>query len=113
MHGANFATVSSTIEQPNLVIPQNGGFIPFYLDVQASQFLRFRQIHSRDETYTTPSGKSLVDRLYKMRMHLYVHVYKTLFSLLTIGGPVPDNYNNYFKKASSVRMILVNVLLLT
>ncbi|KAL5558405.1 hypothetical protein UlMin_034616 [Ulmus minor] len=40
-HGANFATASSTIRLPSQVIP-NGGFSPFYLDVQYTQFVRLK-----------------------------------------------------------------------
>ena len=40
-HGANFATVSSTIRLPINIIPR-GGFSPFYLDIQYSQFGQFK-----------------------------------------------------------------------
>lgn len=40
-HGANFATTSSTIRPPPSIIPQ-GGFSPFYLDVQYTQFRDFK-----------------------------------------------------------------------
>ncbi|EEF48396.1 Esterase precursor, putative [Ricinus communis] len=39
-HGANFATAASTIRLPTSIIP-NGGFSPFYLDVQYQQFVQF------------------------------------------------------------------------
>ncbi|KAK7301375.1 hypothetical protein RJT34_12238 [Clitoria ternatea] len=40
-HGANFATSSSTIRLPPDVIPQ-GGFSPFFLDIQYTQFKNFK-----------------------------------------------------------------------
>ncbi|KAF2313078.1 hypothetical protein GH714_009122 [Hevea brasiliensis] len=40
-HGADFATASSTIKLPTTIIPAHGGFSPFYLDVQYSQFRQF------------------------------------------------------------------------
>jgi hypothetical protein len=40
-HGANFATSASTIRPPPSIIPQ-GGFSPFYLDVQYTQFRDFK-----------------------------------------------------------------------
>ncbi|WJX16666.1 hypothetical protein P8452_06665 [Trifolium repens] len=40
-HGANFATSASTIRPPPNIIPQ-GGFSPFYLDVQYTQFKNFK-----------------------------------------------------------------------
>ncbi|KAJ4700680.1 GDSL esterase/lipase [Melia azedarach] len=40
-HGANFATASSTIRLPKQIIP-NGGFSPFYLDVQIDQLTQFK-----------------------------------------------------------------------
>ncbi|CAJ2674481.1 unnamed protein product [Trifolium pratense] len=40
-HGANFATSASTIRPPPSIIPQ-GGFSPFYLDVQYTQFKNFK-----------------------------------------------------------------------
>lgn len=40
-HGINFATAASTIRLPNRVIP-NGGFSPFYLDLQYSQLEQFK-----------------------------------------------------------------------
>ncbi|KAF2291392.1 hypothetical protein GH714_023551 [Hevea brasiliensis] len=39
-HGANFATAASTIQIPTSIVP-NGGYSPFYLDVQYEQFLQF------------------------------------------------------------------------
>ncbi|KAK4274014.1 hypothetical protein QN277_017306 [Acacia crassicarpa] len=39
-HGANFAEVAATILPPPTVLPV-GGFSPFYLDIQTSQFQRF------------------------------------------------------------------------
>ncbi|RDX90173.1 hypothetical protein CR513_27992 [Mucuna pruriens] len=41
LHGANFATAASTIRLPPSVIPQ-GGFSPFYLDIQYTQFREFK-----------------------------------------------------------------------
>lgn len=41
-HGANFATAASTIRLPPSVIPR-GGFSPFYLDVQYTQFREFKR----------------------------------------------------------------------
>jgi hypothetical protein len=40
-HGANFATAASTIRLPARIIP-GGGFSPFYLDIQYSQFVQFK-----------------------------------------------------------------------
>lgn len=40
-HGINFATAASTIRLPMSVIP-NGGFSPFYLGFQYSQFEQFK-----------------------------------------------------------------------
>nr|XP_012570621.1 uncharacterized protein LOC101514585 [Cicer arietinum] len=40
-HGANFATAGSTIRPPPSIIPQ-GGYSPFYLDVQYTQFKDFK-----------------------------------------------------------------------
>ncbi|KAH1213364.1 Esterase [Glycine max] len=40
-HGANFATSASTIRLPTSIIPQ-GGFSPFYLDIQYTQFRDFK-----------------------------------------------------------------------
>uniref|UniRef100_A0A2N9F541 Esterase n=1 Tax=Fagus sylvatica TaxID=28930 RepID=A0A2N9F541_FAGSY len=40
-HGANFATAASTIRLPINIIPR-GGFSPFYLDIQYSQFGQFK-----------------------------------------------------------------------
>ncbi|KAE9605851.1 hypothetical protein Lal_00024548 [Lupinus albus] len=40
-HGANFATSASTIRPPPSIIPQ-GGYSPFYLDVQYTQFKDFK-----------------------------------------------------------------------
>ncbi|ESW13035.1 hypothetical protein PHAVU_008G162300 [Phaseolus vulgaris] len=40
-HGANFATSASTIRPPPSVLPE-GGFSPFYLDVQYTQFREFK-----------------------------------------------------------------------
>lgn len=40
-HGANFASSAATIKLPPSVIP-NGGYSPFYLDVQYEQFLQFK-----------------------------------------------------------------------
>nr|Q7Y1X1.1 RecName: Full=Esterase; AltName: Full=Early nodule-specific protein homolog; AltName: Full=Latex allergen Hev b 13; AltName: Allergen=Hev b 13; Flags: Precursor [Hevea brasiliensis]AAP37470.1 ENSP-like protein [Hevea brasiliensis] len=40
-HGADFATAGSTIKLPTTIIPAHGGFSPFYLDVQYSQFRQF------------------------------------------------------------------------
>lgn len=40
-HGINFATAASTIRLPISVIP-NGGFSPFYLGLQYSQFEQFK-----------------------------------------------------------------------
>ena len=41
-HGINFATSASTIRLPNTIIPNGGGFSPFYLDLQYSQFEQFK-----------------------------------------------------------------------
>ncbi|XP_041010261.1 esterase-like [Juglans microcarpa x Juglans regia] len=41
-HGANFATAASTIRLPSGIIPA-GGFSPFYLDIQYSQFVQFKE----------------------------------------------------------------------
>ncbi|KAG2708994.1 hypothetical protein I3760_05G218700 [Carya illinoinensis] len=41
-HGANFATSASTIRLPSRIIPA-GGFSPFYLDIQYSQFEQFKE----------------------------------------------------------------------
>ncbi|KAF5450725.1 hypothetical protein F2P56_031052 [Juglans regia] len=41
-HGANFATSASTIRLPSRIIPA-GGFSPFYLDIQYSQFVQFKE----------------------------------------------------------------------
>ncbi|XVF65829.1 hypothetical protein PTKIN_Ptkin09bG0282200 [Pterospermum kingtungense] len=41
-HGINFATVASTIRLPNRIMPNDGGFSPFYLDLQYSQFEQFK-----------------------------------------------------------------------
>ncbi|KAE8077454.1 hypothetical protein FH972_016016 [Carpinus fangiana] len=40
-HGANFATAASTIRLPAQIIPA-GGFSPFYLNIQYSQFEQFK-----------------------------------------------------------------------
>ncbi|TKY56148.1 Esterase protein [Spatholobus suberectus] len=40
-HGANYATAASTITLPPSVIPL-GGFSPFYLDIQYTQFSEFK-----------------------------------------------------------------------
>ncbi|KAG2708996.1 hypothetical protein I3843_05G199800 [Carya illinoinensis] len=40
--GANFATAASTIRLPSRIIPA-GGFSPFYLDIQCSQFEQFKE----------------------------------------------------------------------
>ncbi|GMY06778.1 esterase-like isoform X1 [Fagus crenata] len=40
-HGANFATAGSTIRLPINITPR-GGFSPFYLDIQYSQFGQFK-----------------------------------------------------------------------
>ncbi|KAJ8762884.1 hypothetical protein K2173_023013 [Erythroxylum novogranatense] len=41
-NGANYATAAATIRLPTRIIP-NGGFSPFYLDVQFEQFQQFKQ----------------------------------------------------------------------
>ncbi|ONI34762.1 hypothetical protein PRUPE_1G497300 [Prunus persica] len=41
-HGANFATASSTIRLPDPIIPAPGGFSPFTLNIQCSQFLQLK-----------------------------------------------------------------------
>ncbi|KAJ8762846.1 hypothetical protein K2173_022975 [Erythroxylum novogranatense] len=41
-NGANYATAGATIRLPTSIIP-NGGFSPFYLDVQFEQFQQFKQ----------------------------------------------------------------------
>ncbi|XP_021284512.1 esterase-like [Herrania umbratica] len=40
-HGINFATAASTIRLPDRIIP-NGGFSPFYLNLQYSQLVQFK-----------------------------------------------------------------------
>ncbi|KAM7252875.1 hypothetical protein ACFE04_025493 [Oxalis oulophora] len=40
-HGANFATSASTIRLPLQILPR-GGFSPFYLNIQFSQFVQLR-----------------------------------------------------------------------
>ncbi|XP_024028021.1 esterase [Morus notabilis] len=52
--GANFATAASTIRLPSRIIPA-GGFSPFYLDIQYTQFVRLKSKHrettrNQDET---------------------------------------------------------------
>ncbi|XWS21622.1 hypothetical protein CRYUN_Cryun30bG0070300 [Craigia yunnanensis] len=51
-HGINFATAASTIRLPNRIIP-NGGFSPFYLDLQ---YLQFEQFKSRSEMIRERGG---------------------------------------------------------
>ncbi|KAI5355301.1 hypothetical protein L3X38_008196 [Prunus dulcis] len=41
-HGANFATGSSTIRLPNRILPAPGGYSPFTLTIQYSQFLQLK-----------------------------------------------------------------------
>jgi len=61
-HGANFATSASTIRPPPSVLPQ-GGFSPFYLDVQYTQFREFKprtqfiRHQGKDRTYKYNKGK--------------------------------------------------------
>lgn len=47
--GANFATAASTIRLPDQIIP-GGGFSPFYLDVQYTQFVRLLKSAHRKTT---------------------------------------------------------------
>jgi hypothetical protein len=42
-HGANFATAGSTIRPQNTTLHQTGGFSPFSLDVQFTQFNDFKR----------------------------------------------------------------------
>ncbi|XP_041010260.1 esterase-like [Juglans microcarpa x Juglans regia] len=42
-HGANFATAASTIRLPSRIIPAADGYSPFYLDIQYSQFVQFKE----------------------------------------------------------------------
>ncbi|KAG5250870.1 esterase [Salix suchowensis] len=42
-HGANFASARATIRFPSPIIPADGGYSPFYLDVQYQQFLQFKE----------------------------------------------------------------------
>lgn len=42
-HGANFATAGSTIRPQNTTLHQTGGFSPFSLDVQFTQFNDFQR----------------------------------------------------------------------
>ncbi|XWS25140.1 hypothetical protein CRYUN_Cryun27aG0045000 [Craigia yunnanensis] len=51
-HGINFATAASTIRLPDTIIP-NGGYSPFYLDLQYSQFEQFK---SRSEMIRERGG---------------------------------------------------------
>jgi hypothetical protein len=46
-HGANFATAASTIRLPTTIIPARGGYSPFYLDIQYSQFVQFQNRSQR------------------------------------------------------------------
>ncbi|XP_059433933.1 esterase-like [Corylus avellana] len=51
-HGANFATAASTIRLPAQIIP-GGGFSPFYLNIQYSQFVQFK---SKSQTIREKGG---------------------------------------------------------
>lgn len=51
-HGANFATGGSSIRP--------GGYSPFHLGVQISQFVRFKSYSTALYTRITPNGHSLI-----------------------------------------------------
>ncbi|XP_062149835.1 esterase-like [Alnus glutinosa] len=101
-HGANFATAASTIRLPARIIP-GGGFSPFYLDIQYSQFVQFK---ARSQRLREKGGiyASLMPKRDYFRKALYTFdigqndLGEGFFSNMTIeqvNASVPDIVNKF------------------
>ncbi|KAL5558408.1 hypothetical protein UlMin_034619 [Ulmus minor] len=94
-HGANFATAASTIRLPKQVIP-DGGFSPFYLDVQYTQFVRLKG-YFKEALYTFDIGQNDIGESIFANM-----------SLQQIKATVPDIIS-HFKTNFNLLFLLVNI----
>ncbi|XVE60327.1 hypothetical protein DITRI_Ditri05aG0120100 [Diplodiscus trichospermus] len=101
-HGINFATAASTIRLPDSIIP-NGGFSPFYLDVQYSQFEQFKSrsqmIREQGGLFASlmPKGEYFPKALYTFDIGQN-DLGEGFFANLTIqevNASVPDIINNF------------------
>ncbi|XP_060673651.1 esterase isoform X1 [Ziziphus jujuba] len=96
-HGANFATAASTITLPNLIIP-NGGFSPFYLVVQYTQFVRLKSLpqKTREANYVT------IAEYFKQALYTFDIGQNDLgqgffsnMSIAEVNASVPDIINSF------------------
>ncbi|POO00124.1 Lipase [Trema orientale] len=105
-HGANFATAASTIRLPNRIIP-GGGFSPFYLDIQYTQFVRLKSVsettrkrscktHAR--TWLTPKDEEFKRALYTFDIgqnDLGEGFFANNTSIQDVNASVPDIVNSF------------------
>ncbi|XVF64573.1 hypothetical protein PTKIN_Ptkin09bG0179500 [Pterospermum kingtungense] len=108
-HGINFATASSTIRLPNRIIP-NGGFSPFYLDLQYSQLEQFKSrsqmIRERGGLLASimPKGEYFPKALYTFDIGQN-NLAEGFFENLTIqqvNASVPDMVNKFSANVKNI-----------
>ncbi|GMY06775.1 esterase-like isoform X1 [Fagus crenata] len=108
-HGANFATAASTIRLPINIIPR-GGFSPFYLNIQYSQFGQFKNrsqiIRQKGAVFANlmPKGDYFSKALYTFDIGQNDHS-EGFFNNMTIeevNASVPDIVNKFSTNVKNI-----------
>ncbi|XP_027333250.1 esterase-like [Abrus precatorius] len=108
-HGANFATAGSTIRPPPSVLPL-GGFSPFYLDVEYTQFREFKSktqnIRHQGGIFASlmPKGEYFSEALYTFDIgqnDLGAGFFGNM-TVQQVNATVPDVVNSFSKNVKSI-----------